>query len=100
MTVSVDPAEMAHAIEVAAWVGTMVAMLVIGLLVYLMVRPSRRRRERRAAEIDAVQAEEMLRLMERMEQRLAVLERVVTQDARQQDRILEAGEARQYRRTK
>jgi flagellar biosynthesis/type III secretory pathway M-ring protein FliF/YscJ len=99
MTVSVNPAEVAHAIEVASWVGTMVAMLVIGLLVYLMVRPSRRRRERRAAE-DAVLAEEMLRLMERMEQRLTVLERVVTHDASQQDRILEAGEARQYRRTK
>ena len=100
MTVSVDAAEMAHAIEVASWVGTMAAMLVIFLLVYLMVRPSRRRRERRAAEIDAVQAEEMLRLMERMEQRLTVLERVVTHDAKDQDRILEAGEARQYRRTK
>ena len=100
MTVSVDAADMVHAVEVASWVGTMMAMLVIFLLVYLMVRPSRRRRERRAAEIDAVQAEEMLRLMERMEQRLDVLERVVTHDGEQQDRILEAGEARQYRRTK
>ena len=100
MTVSVNPAEVAHAIEVASWVGTMVAMLVIGLLVYLMVRPSRRRRERRAAETDAVQAEEMLRLMERMEQRLTVLERVVTHDATHQDRLLEAGDARQDRRTR
>ncbi len=100
MTIRMDAAEVMTAIEVASWVGTLVAMLVIGLLVYLMVRPSRRRRERRAAEIDAVQAEEMLRLMERMEQRLTVLERVVTHDAQQQDRILEAGEARQYRRTK
>ena len=100
MTISVDAHEVATAIEVASWVGSLVAMLVIVLLVYLMVRPSRRRRERRAAEIDAVQAEEMLRLMERMEQRLDVLERVVTHDATQQDRIMEAGEARQHRRTK
>lgn len=100
MTISVDAAEVATAIEVASWVGSLVAMLVIALLVYLMVRPSRRRRERRPPEIDAIPAEQMLRLMERMEQRLDVLERVVAQDAREQDRFLEAGETPEQRRTK
>ena len=100
MTIRMDAEEVMTAIEVASWVGSMVAMLVIVLLVYLMVRPSRRRRERRPPEIDTIQAEEMLRLMERMEQRLDVLERVVSQDARDQDRISQVGKAPEYRRTK
>ena len=88
MTIRMDAAEVMTAIEVASWVGTMVAMLIIFLLVYLMVRPSRRRREREQA-LSASEAEEMLRLMARMEQRLEVLERLVVQDANGPDRIRE-----------
>ena len=101
MTVSIDAAEVATAIEVASWVGSIVAMLVIGLLVYLMVRPSRRRRERRVPQPDALDVEEMLRLMARMEQRLEVLERLVAAEAKDKDRVLESGAERPgMRRTK
>jgi flagellar biosynthesis/type III secretory pathway M-ring protein FliF/YscJ len=100
MTIRMDAAEVITAIEVASWVGSILAMLVIGLIVYLMVRPSRRRRERRAQEMDAREAAEMLRIMERMEQRLGVLERMVARDARDRERILEAGEGPEARRTK
>ena len=99
MTVQVDAAEIGTAIEVAAWVGSMLALLVIGLIVYLMVRPSRRR-EAPPPEADPVALEQMLRLMERMEQRLEVLERVMDQDANTRDRILQAGERPELRRMK
>ena len=99
MTVQVDAAEIVTAIEVAAWVGSMLALLVIGLIVYLMVRPSRRR-EATPPEADPVALEQMLRLMERMEQRLEVLERVMDQDANTRDRNLQAGERPELRRMK
>ena len=102
MTIRVDAAELATAVEVASWVGSLVAMLVAVLIIYLMVRPSRRRRREagRAPEDEAIEMEEMLRLMERMEQRLEVLERVVAHGANDEDRILDAGEGPQIRRVK
>ena len=99
MTIRMDAADLITAIEVASLVGTIVAMLVIGLLIYLMVRPSRRRRDRRQVEIDAADARQTLQLIERMERRLEVLERVVAQDAVREEQFLEAGEAPQKRRT-
>ena len=91
MTIQVDAADFATAVEVASWVGSLIAMLVMGLIVYLMVRPSRRaRRRQRTTETDALQVEEMLRLVERMEQRLEVLERAIG-DERREQRILETG---------
>ena len=92
MTIQVDAADFATAVEVASWVGSLLAMLVMGLIVYLMVRPSRRarRRQQLTTETDALQVEEMLRLVERMEQRLEVLERAIG-DEHRQERILESG---------
>ena len=100
MTVSINGAEVATAIEVASWVGSLVAMLVIGLLIYLMVRPSRRRQVR-TREAEPTETEEMLRLMARMERRLEVLERLVAGQAQERDRVVEAGVERpETRRTK
>ena len=91
MTIRVDPAEVMTAIEVASWVGTIVAMLVAGLIVYLMVRPKSRRRDARLAEDDGFDAAEMLRLMERMERRLDTLERAVAARTPDEERILLTG---------
>lgn len=87
MTIQMDAAELVTAIEVASWVATMAAMLVFGWVVYLMVRPKRRRRE---AEPELDRAE-MLRLMARMEQRLEVMERVVAAGTPDEERILLTG---------
>ena len=101
MTIQMDASDVVTAIEVASWVASLLAMRVIGLLVWLMVRPSRRRRDRdQGSAIGAVEAEEMMRLMARVEQRLEVLERLVVQDARAEEHVLEAGEARETRRAK
>jgi len=100
MTLQVSGADVMAAVEVAAWVGSIVVMLAIGLLVYLMVRPPRRAEAARA-EPDAIAVEEMLALMERMERRLETLERAVAREAADEERILEAGADRpQARRSK
>jgi hypothetical protein len=57
-------------------------MLVVGLLVYLMVRPPRHVRERRRQRpppraLDGGEAEELWALVDRMEARLEVLERAL-----------------------
>ena len=74
MTIQVDAADFATAVEVASWVASLIAMLIMGLIVYFMVRPSRRSR-RRDSEAETLQLEEMVQLMERMERRLETLER-------------------------
>ncbi len=100
MTLRLDAADLVAAIEVATLVGTIVAMLVIGLLVYLMVRPSRRRRDVPASEAAGLDTE-MLRLMERMEHRLEILERAVAGRTAGEDRIVQTGvEAPETRRRK
>ena len=90
MTIRMDAAEVMTAIEVASWVGTIVAMLVAGLIVYLMVRP-KRRRDARLAEDDGFDAAEMLRVMERMERRLETMERAVAARTPDEERILLTG---------
>ena len=100
MTLRVDGVDVMQAIEIAAMVGSIVAMLVIGLIVYLMVRPTRRQPQVRPPEEDAFDAGELLRLMDRMEQRLEVLERAVGEETRLQDRQLETGEERPEMRRK
>ncbi len=92
MTLRIDGVDIVSAIEVAAIVGSIVAMLVIGLIVYLMVRPARNRREPARPEPDRVEAEEMLRLMEVMERRLELLERAVADQSRGEQELLAAGE--------
>jgi flagellar biosynthesis/type III secretory pathway M-ring protein FliF/YscJ len=103
MTIRMDEGEV-----IAALVGSgiFVLAIVIGAiwLLYLLVRPRRRRRrqerEEREAGFSPSEAEQMIRLMERMEERLDVLERVVAQDGSREERILEAGEGPELRRIK
>ena len=101
MTLRIDGVDVMTAIEVASIVGSIIAMLVIGLIVYLMVRPVRNRREAARPEPDRIEAEEMIRLMEVMERRLELLERAVSDQRKDEEELLEAGEQRpQTRRTK
>lgn len=82
MTLQINGTDVAEMMAVVSIVGSIVATLVIGLLVYLMVRPSRHARQAPPpAEIDEQTAAEMLRIMDRMEARLEVLERAVSTEA-------------------
>ena len=91
MTLRIDGVDVMNAIEIASVVGSIVLMLAVGFIVYLMVRPPRHRRGKRPAEPDALDVEEMIRLLDRMEQRLDVLERAVGDGTKQEERLLEAG---------
>jgi hypothetical protein len=93
MTVQIDGVDVMNAIEIAAIVGGLLVTLIVGFVFYLMVRPVRHRREKRPVEPDALDVEEMLGLLDRMEQRLAVLERAVGDDGRREERLLETGAA-------
>jgi hypothetical protein len=85
MTLSIDGTDIGQIIEIASLVGSIVAMLVVGLLIYLMVRPPRHVRQARKAErrgeaataTDPIEAEDLWRVVDRMESRLAVLERAL-----------------------
>ena len=80
MTLSLDGQDIGQIVEIAATVGSIVATLVIGFIVYLMVRPSKAERARRKAQLlaaDPRESEEMWRVMDRMEGRLEVLERAL-----------------------
>lgn len=78
MTVEIEGlAEVITAMEIAAWIGGMAFMLIAGLTLYLLVRPPRRREEPRPIEPDELDAEELRALVDRMERRLAVLERTI-----------------------
>ncbi len=81
MTVQVDGTEIGWMIELGIIVGTMLSTLVIGLIIYLLVRPPRRLRKGQAEE-DRIATEDMVRLMERMEARMDVLEQLVSTDER------------------
>lgn len=94
MTLQIDGVDVISAIEVAAWVGSIVAMLVIGLLVYLMVRPPRSRRETPALRTGVAEHEELVRTMEVMERRLDLLERAVADQRREDEDLLGAGAER------
>jgi hypothetical protein len=102
MTIRMDEGEVIAAM-IGSGIFTLAVIVTIGWLIYLMVRPSRRRRrerERQPAELTQSEAEQMLRLIERMDQRLEVLERVVARDGEAEERILETGEAPELRRIK
>ncbi|MGZ8347902.1 MAG: hypothetical protein ACXWUP_12400 [Allosphingosinicella sp.] len=93
MTFRIDGTDLSTALEVAAIVGTVIGLLIGGLVLYLLVRPPRRRREEaKPAEFDGREVEEMLRLIDRMEQRLEVLERAVAVEATDERQLLNAGE--------
>ena len=102
-TVQVNGDDIVAAIHVARIVGSIVTMLVIGLLLWWAVRPSRRVRDRREAardeDVEAAHHEDLWRVVERMEERLEVLERaMIDQDephrlrASREDRILAPAE--------
>lgn len=87
MTLRIDGTEIGEIIEIASLVGSIVAMLVVCLIVYLMVRPPRHVRERRKAEAagtgpEPLEAEELVRVMDRMDARLEVLERALAEETR------------------
>jgi cell division protein FtsN len=81
MTLSINGNDIGEIVQIAATVGSIVATLVIGFIVYLMVRPSKAERARRKAlppaAADPRESEEMWRVMDRMEERLEVLERAL-----------------------
>ena len=95
MSFHVSGDDVMAAVHVARIVGSIVTMLVVGLLLWWAVRPSRRARDR-SEEIETDQAdnEDLWRLVDRMEERLAVLERALADQveaprvrAPRQDRI-------------
>ncbi len=85
MTVQLNGEDISAAIEGLAWAGTIVGLLVAALIFYLLVRPPRHVRQSRKAErkgqppreIDQADAEDLARLVDRMEGRLEVLERAL-----------------------
>jgi len=101
-TVQLNGDDIMMAVHVARIVGSIVTMLVIGLLVWWAVRPSRRARERDRDEAPAVDVEDneaLWRVVARMEDRLEVLERAMIDPdeprrlpARSEDRILAPAE--------
>jgi hypothetical protein len=83
-TVQVNGDDFMAAIHVVRIVGSIVSMLVIGLLIWWAVRPSRRVRDRRdAVETDAADNETLWRIVDRMEERLEVLERALADQVEQ-----------------
>ena len=91
MTLSINGSDIAQIVQVAASVFSILLMLVVGWFVYLMVRPSRKGRERPAREADPAEAEEMWRIVDLMERRLALLERSLAEraeDRRERDFLL------------
>lgn len=73
------------AVEGLIWTGSIVGLLVAALIFYLLVRPPRHVRQGRKAgresapprEMEAAGAEDLWRLVDRMEGRLEVLERAL-----------------------
>jgi hypothetical protein len=77
-TVQVNGDDIMLAVHVVRIVGTIISVVVIGLLIAWAVRPSRRNRDRRETiENDAADNETMWRIVDRMEERLEVLERAL-----------------------
>jgi hypothetical protein len=81
MTFQVNGHDIAEAVQLAAFVGSALAMLIAGLLVWLMVRPPKHvrlaRKQSVKAEMDPAESEELWHLLDRMEARLEVLERAM-----------------------
>ena len=80
MTVSMTANEVAEAIQLAAGIGAFLGVVILGLIIFMMVRPSRRSRQanlEREKDPDALDLDEVMHVLDRMEQRLGTLERVV-----------------------
>ena len=91
MTLSIDGTDIGTAIQVASIVGTILALLIGALVLYLLVRPPRKSRDRRP-DAEALDAEEVMQVLDRMEQRLAVLERALPREERAPRQLMNAGE--------
>jgi len=100
MTLSVNGNDVGQAIEIAIAVGGVLALLLGALLIYLLVRPPRRRRATAEPAEEALDADEMLALIDRMERRLELLERAVADGGRAEPELLEAGERPETTRRK
>lgn len=93
MTFQINGSDVADIIEVVTIVGTIIAMLVGGLVFYLLVRPPKKARVERRPDPEALDAEEVIQVLDRMEQRLEVLERaMIAAEAPRQRQLLNAGE--------
>jgi len=80
-TVHVNGDDFMLAIHVVRIVGTIISVAVVGLLIAWAIRPSRRNRDdREAAENDAADNDAMWRVVDRMEERLEVLERALADE--------------------
>lgn len=99
MTIRMNEGEVMQIVEGVAIGGSIFAVLIVALFFYLLVRPPRHVRQRRKAERrgevridpdqDSVDMVDLLRVMDRMEQRMEVLERLVAVEARERDKLLE-----------
>ncbi len=80
MSVQLSPGHVADLVKVASVVGSIILMMILSLAVFIAVRPSRRDRQARddRAAIEA-EADEAWRQVDRMEARLAVLERAMAE---------------------
>jgi hypothetical protein len=103
MSISVNGADIGHIVETVATVGSILATLIAALIVYLMVRPSRRARP----EAEPAETEELWRIVDLMDRRLEVLERALADQLnrprhadREQATFAPAGEGRDSGRTK
>lgn len=82
MSIMVNGHEIGQIVEGVAWGASILATAIVILIVYLMVRPPRHLRNRPPpavrTELDPGEAEEMWAIVDRMEARLEVLERALS----------------------
>ncbi|MBV9883149.1 MAG: CcoQ/FixQ family Cbb3-type cytochrome c oxidase assembly chaperone [Sphingomonadaceae bacterium] len=77
MTMQIDGNAIMEAIQIARIVGTVVMVVLVALVIAWAVRPSRRIRETREMMDEAGDQEALWGAVERMEERLEVLERAM-----------------------
>lgn len=81
MSIMVNGHEIGQIVEGVAWGASFLATAIVVFIVYLMVRPPRHLRNRPPAaptELEPVEAEELWAIVDRMEARLEVLERALS----------------------
>ena len=81
MTIQVNGQDIMDIAQSVAWGASILGTAIVVLIVYLIVRPSRHARNRPPAPpaaLDADEAEELWRLVDRMEARIDVLERALS----------------------
>lgn len=107
MSISLNPGDVRDIVEIASIVGTIVSVLLFAIVAYFLVRPKRGRAAPSRPEPDRIEIEEMLALIDRMERRLAVLERAMPETERprrvappESEEILKAVADRKLGRTK